>query len=168
MPKLRIALDENFPARLVSRLHDYIPDAELRGVVDIDARMRGVKPDWKVVVALHHLGWPVIVTNDHHALDFPKTIAAVAATKSTFIAVEDTGADPLRAVGALLLELPGLVRAHVPDQAAIYRWHPRNPERLSPEDAFGRFLKRHPCNETIESLRRTNALTLAELRNPLT
>ncbi len=166
--RLRIALDENFPTPLLDGMRSFIPDADLVGVVDIDRRMRGLRPDWRVVVALHHLKWPIFVTNDHHALDVPKTIAAVASTGSTFIAIEDTGADPLRAIGALMLELPGLLKAYRPDIPTIYRWHPRPPRPMSPEGAYGALLaKTHNRIVTIEQLRRENALTPAELRSPL-
>ena len=41
-------------------------------------------------------------------LDMPTEIAAIVTTKMIVTAIEGLGHDPLRAVGALLLELPGL------------------------------------------------------------
>ena len=47
-----------------------------------------------------------MITNNYKILDVPSEIAAVVKRKAIVIAIEGLGHDPLRAVGALLLELP--------------------------------------------------------------
>ena len=79
--------------------------------------------DRPLIIALHQTGWDGLITNNYKMLDVPGEVAAIVKTKLTVIAVEGLGHDPLRAVGALLLELPG-----VPDESAPGM--PTSPARL--------------------------------------
>jgi hypothetical protein len=54
-------------------------------------------------------------------LAVPHEIAAIIKTRTTVVAVEGLGHDPLRAVGALLLELPGLASRLVPNRSNVFR-----------------------------------------------
>ena len=60
----------------------------------------------------------------------PGEIAAIIATKAVVVAVESVGHDPLRAAGALLLELPGLASRLVDGQSNVLRlsYKRRRPE----------------------------------------
>lgn len=51
------------------------------------------------------------------------------ATRAVVVAVEGLGHDPLRAVGALLLELPGLLERLVPNRSNVFSlsYRRRNP-----------------------------------------
>jgi hypothetical protein len=64
--------------------------------------------DRSLLIALRQLGWNGLITNNYRMLAVPHEIAAIIKTRTTVVAVEGLGHDPLRAVGALLLELPGL------------------------------------------------------------
>ena len=68
----------------------------------------------------------------------PAEIAAVVKTKLVVFAVEGVGDDPLRATGALLLDLPPVVRRIRPGKAQVFRVHPRDPQ---PEDAWKYFVQ---------------------------
>ena len=76
------------------------------------------KPDTtrSLIIALHQGGWNGLITNNYKMLDVPAEVAAIVKTKLTVVAVEGLGHDPLRAVGALLLELPGIANRIRPNR----------------------------------------------------
>jgi hypothetical protein len=107
---LRLALDENFPWELLERLKEWLPpEVEIVHINDLDPRLRGPKMgDRRLIIALHQLGFDGLITNNWRMLNIPMETAAIVATKCVLIAMQDMGDDPIRASGALLLELPGL------------------------------------------------------------
>ena len=72
-----------------------------------------------------------MVTNNYKMLDVPAELAAIVRTQAVVVAVEGLGHDPLRAVGALLLELPGLPSRVRPRRSNVFRLAYR---RRPPED----------------------------------
>lgn len=131
--RLRLALDQNFPANLIRQIADYLPDdLELRTLHDIDPRLSGLD-DRPLIIALHQLGWSGLVTNNYKMLYEPHEVAAIVMTKSVIVAVEGLGHDPLRAAGAVLLELPGLVDRLLPDRSNVFRLRY---QRRKPEDGW--------------------------------
>jgi hypothetical protein len=127
--RLRLALDQNFPANLIRQIADFLPDSlELRTLHDIDPRLSGLD-DRPLLIALHQLGWSGLVTNNYKMLYEPHEVAAIVATKSVIVAVEGLGHDPLRAAGAVLLELPGLEGRLAPDRSNVFllRYQRRKP-----------------------------------------
>jgi hypothetical protein len=52
-------------------------------------------------------------------LDVPAELAAIVRTQAVVVAVEGLGHDPLRAVGALVLELPGLSKRVIPRRSNV-------------------------------------------------
>jgi hypothetical protein len=77
--------------------------------------------DRTLFLALHHLGWHGLITNNYKMLDVPAELAAIVRTQAVVVAVEGLGHDPLRAVGALLLELPGLSNRVIPRRSNVIR-----------------------------------------------
>ena len=105
---LRLALDQNFPTPLIEAIRGYLPpEVELSHLGVIDRRLSDL-PDRRLFLALAQLGFDGLVTNNYKMLDVPAEIAAILKTRAVVVAVEALGHDPIRAVGALLLELPGL------------------------------------------------------------
>lgn len=51
-------------------------------------------------------------------------------------AVEGVGDDPIRATGAVLLDLPGALKRVQPDRAQVFWMRPRNPEPKDPWELF--------------------------------
>lgn len=51
MPRRLFALDQNFPQPIVSALRDFMVEAELVALADIDPRLGDVD-DWQVLLAL--------------------------------------------------------------------------------------------------------------------
>ena len=66
----------------------------------------------------------------------PKELAAIVATKLTVFAIEGVGDDPIRATGALLLDLPGALKRLDSRKAQVFWMRPRNP---MPEDPMALF-----------------------------
>lgn len=104
---MRLALDQNFPIPLINAVSDFLPsNMHIAHLKSIDRRLSDLD-DRSLVIALYQSRWDGLITNNYKMLDVPEEVAAIVKTKLTVIAVEGLGHDPLRAVGALLLELPG-------------------------------------------------------------
>jgi hypothetical protein len=105
------------------------------------------------------------VTNNFKMLYEPHEVAAVVATKSVIVAVEGLGHDPLRAAGAVLLELPGLVDRLVPDRSNVFRLLY---QRRKPEDGWvylTEAARRH--SESQHATWRRHRPTAEELETPV-
>lgn len=133
---LRLALDQNFPTPLINAVRAYLPPAlDVRSLREIDRRLSDID-DRPLFIALHQMGWHGLITNNYKMLDVPAEIAAIVKTKAVVVAIEGLGHDPLRAVGALLLELPGLPDRIRPGTSNVFRLSYR---RRAPEDAWSYF-----------------------------
>ena len=132
---VRLALDQNFPMPILAALAEFIVDIELIPLRRIDPRLSSLD-DRTLVVALHQLGFPGLVTNNYKMLKNPKELAAIVATKLTVFAIEGVGDDPIRATGALLLDLPGSLKRMDSRKAQVFWMRPRNP---MPEDPMALF-----------------------------
>ncbi len=130
---LRLALDQNFPTPLLQAVQQYLPaDLQLTSVHRIDPALSELS-DRALFIALKQLDIDGLITNNYKMLDVPEELAAIVATKSVLVAVEGLGHDPIRAVGALLLELPGLAGRVRPGVSNVFRLTYR---RRIPEDAW--------------------------------
>ncbi len=89
-----------------------------------------------MIIALHQLGFPGLVTNNYKMLKNPKELAAIVATKVTVFAIEGVGHDPTRATGAVLLDLPGALKKMDSRRGQVFWMRSRNP---SPEDPMTLF-----------------------------
>jgi hypothetical protein len=132
-PQLRLALDQNLPTPLITAVRPYLPpEIELTHVHKLDARLSDLT-DRELLIALSQLGYDGLVTNNYRMLGLPEEIAAIVATNAVVVAVEGLGHDPLRAVGVLLLELPGLADRVVPGRSSVFFLSYR---RRQPSDAW--------------------------------
>ena len=132
---IRLALDQNFPTPILAALADFIVDIELIPLRKIDQRLSTLD-DRTLVIALRQLGFEGLVTNNYKMLKNPKELAAIVATKLTVFAIEGVGDDPIRATGALLLDLPGALKRMDSRKAQVFWMRPRNP---MPEDPMALF-----------------------------
>jgi hypothetical protein len=118
---LRLALDQNFPTPLIDAMRPWVPtDIELTSVRMIDPALSDLS-DRELFIVLKQLGFGGLVTNNYKMLNVPEEVAAIIATKATVVAVVGLGHDPIRAVGALLLELPGLRDRIRPGKSNVFR-----------------------------------------------
>jgi hypothetical protein len=100
-----IPLDHNFPEPILDSLRGFITEVNLIPLRRIDARLPELD-DRRLVIAIHQLGFPGFVTSNYKMLQNPRELAAVIATQICVFAIEGVGHDPIRATGALLLDLP--------------------------------------------------------------
>src|SRR5207249_4962240 len=104
----------------IDRITEFLPeDLELASLHRIDPRLTALD-DRPLLIALHQLGWHGLITNNYKMLYEPHEVAAIVATKAVIVAIEGLGHDPLRAAGALLLELPGLTERVASDRANVF------------------------------------------------
>lgn len=164
-PVCRRRLDQNFPTPLVDAVRAYLPASiEVCSLYRIDLRLSDLD-DRQLFIALHQLGWNELITNNYRMLAVPTEVAAIVKTNAVMIAIEGLGHDPLRAVGALLLELPGLVDRIRPRKSNVFRLAYR---RRAAEDAWEYFKQtaiRH--GEDPGSLWRRVGVTDEELATPI-
>ena len=129
---LRLALDQNFPTPILAALSEFIVDIELVPLRKIDPRLSTLD-DRTLVIALRQLEFEGLVTNNYKMLKNPKELAAIIATKLTVFAIEGVGDDPIRATGALLLDLPGALKRMDSRKAQVFWMRPRNPDAGGPD-----------------------------------
>ncbi len=92
--------------------------------------------DRELVIALYQLGWTGLITNNYKMLYQPLEIAAIHKTKLVVFAVAGVGDDPVRATGAVMLDLPGALKKLAPGKSQVFLSRPRNP---SPKGAWDYF-----------------------------
>lgn len=136
-----IPLDHNFPVPILDCLHEFIVDVHLLPLRRIDERLADLD-DRQLVIALHQLGFPGFVTSNYKMLQNPRELAAVIATGLTVFAIEAVGHDPLRATGALLLDLPSAVRAMESGANGVFTFRPRRPQPRDPQKMFNQMATR--------------------------
>lgn len=128
---VRLALDQNFPTPILEAVARFVPEVDLVPLRSIDRRLSELG-DRELVIALHQLGWVGLVTNNYKMLQVPRELAAILKTKLGLFAIEGTGGDPVRASGAILLDLPGVLKDFTPGAGGIYLMRPRRPRRQDP------------------------------------
>jgi hypothetical protein len=161
---VRLALDQNFPTPILSALSKFIVDIELISLRAIDPRLSTLD-DRALIIALHQLGFPGLVTNNYKMLKNPKELAAIIATKLTVFAIEGVGGDPIRATGAVLLDLPGALKRVDSRKAQVFWMRPRNPTPEDPMSLFERAAahQHRPAGDFLAEV----AVSREELRRPV-
>ncbi|MGZ4777663.1 MAG: hypothetical protein ACXV5L_00580 [Thermoanaerobaculia bacterium] len=122
------ALDQNFPQPIVAVLANYIPEAELVPIGDINPRMSRLE-DWEVLLALYNdrRPWGGLITNDASMLSLPREMSVLIQTKLTLVVAEATGHDPIKATGLVLAHLPSICERTTRDVPQV--WHLRTAAR---------------------------------------
>lgn len=69
-------------------------------------------------------------------LQNPQELAAVLKTKITVFVIEGVGHDPIRATGALLLDLPAALKALEAGRRGVFWLRPRSPRPQDPWELF--------------------------------
>jgi hypothetical protein len=120
MPRL-FALDQNFPQPIVAVLDEYMTEAELVPIEQIDSRMATLE-DWEILLALHHHDrpWDGLVTTDSDMLALPREMSVLCQTKLTLVVTEEAGHDPLKATGLVLSHLPGICQRTDAERAQLW------------------------------------------------
>jgi len=105
------------------------------------------------------------VTNNYRMLQNPVELAAVIKTKLSVFAIEGLGDDPIRATGALLLDLPSVINAVEAGRSGVFRLRPRVPRPKDPWDLLKKLANRR--NEDVRDLYRRVVVSDDELTTPV-
>lgn len=163
---LRLVLDQNFPQPLLRDMWGWLPheEVEIVHLGQLDDRLREVS-DRELIIALSQLGYDGLITNNWKILNVPTELAAIIATKATVVATRGMGHDPIRAAGALLLELPGLSKRLRPKRSNVFLL---NYSRRRPEDGW-EHLRRIATREKVDvtDLHAAVRVTSEELDTPV-
>ena len=159
-----IPLDHNFPESILNSLRDFITEVNLIPLRRIDERLPELD-DRRLVLAIHQLGFPGFVTGNYKMLQNPRELAAVIATESCVFAIEGVGHDPIRATGALLLDLPSAVRGMEAGRRGVFWLRPRSPQPQDPNELFNLAARRR--NEKPKELLDQVRVTAQEISTPV-
>jgi hypothetical protein len=120
-------LDQNFPEPIIRALNEFIPEAELVPLREIDPLLAEID-DWQVLLALfhHEREWDGLITNDGRMLNLPREMAVLRQTNLTLVVAHDAGNDPIRATGLLFTHLGYICRETTPDAPQIWELQARN------------------------------------------
>jgi hypothetical protein len=158
------ALDQNFPQPIVDALAEYIVEAELVPIAQIDQRLPTLD-DWEVLLALHHHNqpWDGLITTDANMLALPRELAVLMQTKLTLVVAKESGHDPIKATGLLLAYLPGVCQRT--DSGKPQLWTLRAVQRTADDPwlKFEAVARRRGTNAS--RLYSTNKLNVEELEN---
>lgn len=157
------ALDQNFPEPIVVALDDFIPEADLVPLRDIDALLTADIDDWEVLLALHHHArpWDGLITTDSGILNLPREMAVLHQTNLTLVVAEESGHDPIRATGLLFTHLSWISRRTTRDEPQVWQLRARNRPAVDPWSLLERIAQHR--NRDIGGLWREARLTPAEL-----
>jgi hypothetical protein len=161
------ALDQNFPQPIVDALAEYIIEAELVPISDIDERLATLD-DWEVMLALHHheRPWDGLITTDANMLALPRELAVLMQTKLTLVVAKESGHDPIKATGLLLAYLPGICQRVEPDKAQLWTLRAVQRPADDPWVGFERIARQR--GTTASKLYRANKLGAEQIeQNPL-
>ena len=161
---VRIALDQNFPTPIIDCIAPFIPDVAFDHVQKIDPRLCQLD-DWQLIVALHRRGYRALASNDYHMIDEARVASAAAQTKTSLILIESLGDDPIRATGALLLDVAWIAKRLPPRKSAIYRIRRNNPRPMMIREVLEE--RAEHMGISVDELRGREQLTRAELDDPL-
>ena len=139
---MRLPLDQNFPEPILERLEPWMGDIELLPLRTIDEELTRLD-DRDLLIALKQLEFEGLVTLNYKMLRNPKELAAVLKTKLSIFAVEGVGHDPIRATGALLLDLRPAVNAIESGRTGVFWLRPRSPQPQDPWELFERAAQNH-------------------------
>lgn len=117
----------------------------MTSIRDIDLRLSDLDDD-QLIIALKQLGYSWLVTNNYRMLQNPRELAAILKTNLSVFAIEGLGHDPLRATGALLLDLPAALKRFQEDKPQAFWLRPRDPHPSDPWDLFKQAAQRHNRN----------------------
>jgi hypothetical protein len=120
LPRL-FTLDQNFPQPIVESLREFMTEAELVAVGDIDERLTDVD-DWELLLALHHheRDWDGLITTDSGMLSMPRELSVLMQTRLTLVVADAAGHDPLKATGLVLAYLPWVAAHTERDLAQVW------------------------------------------------
>ncbi len=158
------ALDQNFPQPIVDALAEYIIEAELVPILQIDEKLATVD-DWQVLLALHRhkRAWDGLITTDANMLALPRELSVLMQTKLTLVVTRESGHDPIKATGLLLAYLPGICQRTEPGSAQVWTLSAVQKAAEDPWRRMGQVAERQGM--TASKLYAVNKLTSEQLED---
>ncbi len=98
-------------------------------------------------------------------LQNPVELAAIIKTRLSVFAIQGLGDDPIRATGALLLDLPSAVKALESGRPGVFWLRPRAPQPQDPWELLKSLAERR--QEDVADLYRQVAVSDTELATPI-
>lgn len=160
--QLTIPLDVNFPEPILTALDEFMVDVDLVPLRRIDRWLTELD-DRSLMLALRQEGFDWLATNNYKMLRNPGELAAIIKTHINVFAIQGTGHDPLRATGALLLDLPDAVR-RASGKGEVFWSRPRRPAPRNPWDLFQEIATRR--GQAASDLYEDVKVSRAELTTP--
>ncbi len=156
------ALDQNFPEPIISALNEFIPEAELVPLQNVDPLLSEID-DWEVLLALHHheRDWDGLITNDSSMLNLPREMCVLRQTNLTLVVAHDSGHDPIRATGLLFTHLGYIASNTARDVSQVWELTAANRPGRNAWHHLTRIA--HHRSVDAEALWRESRLTNAEL-----
>ena len=159
---IKIPLDHNFPEPILRAVSSWLGDVELVPIRQIDNRLTRI--GYRQLV-LAQLGYQGLVTNNYRMLQNPVELAAIIKTRLSVFAIQGVGDDPIRATGALLLDLPSAVKALESGRPGVFWLRPRAPQPQDPWELLKSLAKRR--QEDVADRYRQVAVSDTELATPI-
>lgn len=161
---MQLPLDHNFPEPIVAALKPWMGPIDLLPIRRIDPQLPSLD-DRALLIALRQMGFDTLVTLNYKMLRNPSELAAIIKTQITVFAVEGVGHDPLRATGALLLDLPAALKALQAGARGVFWLRPRSPQPRDPQELFDEAARRR--HQDPAALHARVAVSDAELHAPV-
>jgi hypothetical protein len=160
---LRFALDQNFPQPIIDALDEFMVEAELVALQQIDPRLSDLD-DWEVLLALHLHDdqWEGLITTDSGMLSLPRELCVLLQTKLTLVVAHAAGHDPLKATGLLLTYLPWIANHSDPAVAQLWVLRAANRPYTNPWEELAKIAHRQRVD--TDALYEDHKLTREELR----
>ena len=161
---IELPLDHNFPEPILDAVTPWMEGTSLIPIRKIDDRLTRLT-DRQLVIALHQMGYRGLVTNNYRMLQNPIELAAILKTKLRIFALQGVGHDPVRATGALLLDLPSATKEMESEEPGVIWLRPRKPKPKDPWDLFERAARQR--NQEANQLYPEVRVSDEELRTPI-
>jgi len=163
--QVRIALDQNFPVPILKCVEPFLEDINFTHIAAIDPRLSEID-DWQLIVALSHRGFHALASSDYNMLNQHRVACAAHRTGTSLILIESLGHDPIRATGALLLDLSFVAHRISPRRSTIFRIKRNNPTPEKASDYIAQRAKQMGISR--KELLAKEQLLPADLIDPLT
>jgi hypothetical protein len=163
VPRRLFALDQNFPQPIVDVLSEYMVEAELVPVGDIDPRLAELD-DWELLLSLYHdeRPWDGLISTDSDMLSLPREMSVLLQTHLTLVVAAGAGHDPLKATGLILTYLPWIAHHTIPTRAQLWLLRAANKPAEDPSDYLERIANK--LGMTARDLFEAERLSRAGLR----
>lgn len=158
---LSFLIDECYPSQLIGLLKGTIREIGV-DLIPFPKSFKGME-DWEVVASIASTGSRGLISGDPNMIHVPRVIPAVIQTKVALVLVDALNHNPVKATGALLLDIGGIARTLRNEEGpAIFIVKHSAPEMIDPKSILVQRAERHDVKH--RQLMDREKLTPEELR----